>query len=360
MLAAFHGPIEEQARLSIHPHMLIWFVSTTSEAWLRSILRRETEEARALLRGWQERVLAAVQSMQLDSAAVLPLLLTEVPDAAAAPRSTPFTELQQRQCKFDGDLEGDARDPDKRRVLVATEEAFVDHHIRDHIADLPAGAEPRPEYLLPLTGAQVSRMPRYRLLEPMTADCPVTEEERREEARLWAFAYSEDYRGNIAVGQIHQHKDTCFKYVIQQGLRKAKHCRFHFNHFVALALQVVENGATKVRDFVLARTGKDPVLPRRPGEPAPNLMEIDAATGEPIPIRPTTRLGPSVITDDTRGMGGRVVPVRYNPLEGSSNGPAQVATRGNLDYQDMRRTFSEGFHDSGQDALRGPMPTEAR
>ena len=33
-------------------------------------------DARALLRTWQEKVLAAVQSTQLDSAAVLPLLLS--------------------------------------------------------------------------------------------------------------------------------------------------------------------------------------------------------------------------------------------------------------------------------------------
>jgi hypothetical protein len=45
MLAAFHGPVEEQARLSIHPHMLLWFVHSTSKAWLRNILRRKTEEA---------------------------------------------------------------------------------------------------------------------------------------------------------------------------------------------------------------------------------------------------------------------------------------------------------------------------
>ena len=79
MLAAFHGPIEEQARLSIHPHILLWFVHAQSEKWLRSLLRRETEEARSLLRVWQEKVLAAVQSMQLDSAVVLPLLLTDSP-----------------------------------------------------------------------------------------------------------------------------------------------------------------------------------------------------------------------------------------------------------------------------------------
>ena len=139
ILAAFHGPVEEQARLSIHPHMLLWFVSTTSEAWLRSVLRRETEEARQLLKGWQERVLAAVQSTQLDSAAVLPLLLTEDPGAAPVPRSTPFTAQHQKDCRFDGELEGDARDPEKRRPLVATEERVVDYHVQAHAASLFPG-----------------------------------------------------------------------------------------------------------------------------------------------------------------------------------------------------------------------------
>ena len=60
MIAAMHGPIEEQARLSIHPHILLWFVSGGSEARLRSILRRETEEARDALRRWLESVLAYV------------------------------------------------------------------------------------------------------------------------------------------------------------------------------------------------------------------------------------------------------------------------------------------------------------
>ena len=69
-LAAFHGPIEEQARLSIYPCILLRFVHAQSEQWLRSILRRETGEARSRLRGWQEQVLAAVQTMQLDSAAL--------------------------------------------------------------------------------------------------------------------------------------------------------------------------------------------------------------------------------------------------------------------------------------------------
>ena len=120
ILAALHGPIEEQGRLSIHPHILLWFVNNLSEQWLRRVLRQETEEAKALLRGWQERVLATVQSTQLDSAAVLPLLLVENVEDAPEPQNTPFSEQQRKECRMDGELEGDARDPEKRRPLVAT------------------------------------------------------------------------------------------------------------------------------------------------------------------------------------------------------------------------------------------------
>ena len=139
MVAALHGPIEEQARLSIHPHILLWFVHAQSEQWLRSILRRETEEARSRLCAWQERVLAAVQSMQLDSAAVLPLLLTDDPAEVPTPRNTPFTDELRKECRMDGQLEGDVRDPGKRRVLVETEPAFVDHHIRRYREKLREG-----------------------------------------------------------------------------------------------------------------------------------------------------------------------------------------------------------------------------
>ena len=77
-------------------------------------------------------------------------------------------------------------------------------------------------------------------------------------------------------------------------------------------------------------------------------------------MRPTNHLGPMVVVEDNRGKGGRVRPIRWNPLEGSSNGPGQVATRGNLDYQSMLRTFRNGFYGAGErDDLRDPLPTEA-
>ena len=70
---------------------------------------------------------------------------------------------------------------------------------------------------------------------------------------------------------------------MQHGVRKAKHCRFHFNHFVTIAVRSVVDGVSKVRDIVFARTGKDLVLPRAPGQPpaaADRLRWRPSAPGE--------------------------------------------------------------------------------
>ena len=81
---------------------------------------------------------------------------------------------------------------------------------------------------------------------------------RDAEAAAWRSAYARDYHDNIAVGQMHEHKDTCFKYVIDKSVRFAKHCRFHFCHFVTLWLRGGEDDASKsLRLVTLARTGKD-------------------------------------------------------------------------------------------------------
>ena len=140
-------------------------------------------------------------------------LLSENPASLAAPRNTPFSKKQQADCKFDGELEGppDARDPEMRRQFVATEELFLDHHLRDYHQQLLPGEKPKADYLLQLTGAQVARMPHYRLLGPRTAAAPKTDEERKTEAAIWRGEYAEDYRLNMAVGQMHEHKETCFK-----------------------------------------------------------------------------------------------------------------------------------------------------
>ena len=115
---------------------------------------------------------------------------------------------------------------------------------------------------------------------------------------------------------------------------------------------------------MLARTSKDLVLPRPASDvelgiakQAPPLVSLDEATLEPMPVRPTTQLGASVISNTSRGMRGRVQVIRWNPLEGSSNGPAQVSARCNLDFQNMMRTFDYGFHE-GRDELRDAPITE--
>ena len=40
-IAHLHGPIEEQARLACHPHIVLHFVNRMSQAWLKGVLRRE-------------------------------------------------------------------------------------------------------------------------------------------------------------------------------------------------------------------------------------------------------------------------------------------------------------------------------
>ena len=89
---------------------------------------------------------------------------------------------------MDGKLDGDVRDPEKRRPLLATEELFEDHHLRSLRVSAPAGAPQLPPYLVPQTGAQLCRLPRYRLLGPVTDDDLTSEEGRRAEAEAWRAA----------------------------------------------------------------------------------------------------------------------------------------------------------------------------
>ena len=145
-------------------------------------------------------------------------------------------------------------------------------------------------------------------------------------------------------------------------MRLAKHCRFHFNHFVKLWLPGRDDGDSGKkqpdREVTIARTGKDLVLPRSVGSEEPNQFSVDDVNGEPVPLKPTRKLGPSVCVHQGSGKEGLVIPIRWNPVEGSSNGPAQVSIRGNLDYQNMQRTFCDGFWPEGRDDLRDPAQTE--
>ena len=134
----------------------------------------------------------------------------------------------------------------------------------------------------------------------------------------------------------------------------AKHRRIHFCHFVKLWLRGRDDALGKpMREVTFARTGKDLVLPRAGlGAPEPDLYP-GAANGQPVALRPTRQLGPTVNVDPDHGKAGLVTPIRWNPLEGSSNGPVQVSLRGNADYQNMLQTLQDGFNPSVPDTLRG-------
>ena len=108
--------------------------------------------------------------------------------------------------------------------------------------------------------------------------------------------------------------------------------------------------------MTLARTGKDLVPPRAPGEVPPVVSSVDEA-GEPVELRPTRQLGPTVEVCSDHGKRGVVKPIRWNPMEGSSNGPTQVCLRGNADFQNLYRTVPDGFDPNEWDRLR-TNPTE--
>ena len=96
----------------------------------------------------------------------------------------------------------------------------------------------------------------------------------------------------------------------------------------------------------------------QPGEDACSLVRFDEDS-ELLPLRPTIQLGPKVIADGPPDMHGRVQIIRWNPLEGSSNGPMQVCMRGNMDCQSMLRTLGYGFTTQLRDELREAPFTDA-
>ena len=114
-----HGPIEEQARLACHPHIVLHFANRTSQAWLRSVLLAETDEAKALLRNWQEKTLLAVESIMSSCAGTVRLQFEEIPfreDIDLKPQ--PYSEKWREEDRFDGGAEEDVKEPEKKRTSV--------------------------------------------------------------------------------------------------------------------------------------------------------------------------------------------------------------------------------------------------
>ena len=93
-----HGPIEEQARLACHPHIVLHFVNRASQAWLRKILLAETAEAKELLRTWQQKTLLAVESLISSCVGTARLQFELVPFASDVKlQAQPYTSKWQEE-----------------------------------------------------------------------------------------------------------------------------------------------------------------------------------------------------------------------------------------------------------------------
>lgn len=167
-LASLHGPIEEQARLSMHPHITFHFVNRQSQAWLRSILRKDSEEARQCLAQWQQAVLEAVASVQSTSMGVLPRLFVSSLDDCPDFKPTPYLARWRAEDRFDGELERDAKYPEKRRLDVPSAVPFVDHQVARQIHGMaPKAISDVKQYQIPLTGASMASNRLYRIMPAM-------------------------------------------------------------------------------------------------------------------------------------------------------------------------------------------------
>ena len=335
-IAQLHGPIEEQARLSCHPHIVLHFVHQTSQEWLRRVLQAEAEDAKAMLRRWQQQTLLAVESLMSSCAGLMKLQFAELPFPKMDLKPLPYLSKWQEEDKFDGELEGCRKDSEKRRALIPVQAPFIDVHVQRRLDSMEAdGQGKKKEFSMrqwPLTGAVMSSLPHYRLLPAGFAGCACRVCEAGRQGKLckegdYAERFAEDLRGICALsGHLHEHQATCFKYAPEGSRKKPQHCRFNFVHFVKLFQEkliekrpasdasgvLAEEKATyrKLVEVTLARTGKEPVLPRWL---ASGLGTI-SLDGEHFEGR--SELGSRVNASSDGTQRGRIMTVQYNPREG--------------------------------------------
>ena len=156
----------------------------------------------------------------------------------------PFTALQQKQCKFDGQLEPDG---ETRRDYVPL--APLEH--MSHIQDTAATSNVYRE--VSLTGAELSMLPGYRLPSSIPASAkdifldaptscfrlisktagvvddiltlegqPCTINHLLHEAKDWEKHFSKDFRFLHVITHNHECSVTCLKHVKKRCKRKDK------------------------------------------------------------------------------------------------------------------------------------------
>ena len=231
--------LEAQGRGFQHGHRIVRAIPGLAEE-----LQLKNEEdltaggLRERIRLHNEKLIAKVETLQYEKAT----LPGEQTGIQMPPE--PFTALQQKQCKFDGQLEPDG---ETRRDYVPL--APLEH--MSHIQDTAATSNVYRE--VSLTGAELSMLPGYRLPSSIPASAkdifldaptscfrlisktagvvddiltlegqPCTINHLLHEAKDWEKHFSKDFRFLHVITHNHEYSVTCLKHVKKRCKRKDK------------------------------------------------------------------------------------------------------------------------------------------
>lgn len=406
-VACAHFPIEEQGRRSNHGHGLVIFNNRQSSQWLHDVLNGSTDEGRQRLQRWRDSVLLAVESMQSTCVAAVPFVLARRPEDVDFSLSSPgYSEKQREMDKFDGKLEPDVREPEKRRtgrskfdsvfkgcvfciggvahvhilgqfvvfrmcVAVCPKLGRTSRAVEEAANDTNSIGRLRRE--CPQTGGILSTLPTYLRSPQIEVGCShgacLRKQDAwealqsdaslaREDEKKYIAEFAADASRIVEQAGLHAHTASCYKYESgREKNGKPQHCRFGYVHFVTLWCwnTVMRRGKdVKVAvQRVFGRFGKDPVLPR--GYELSSLEKEEGVKAVPELFAPQhPGLGSQVNPRDSLDRPGRINTVRLRPRETSTLIGGIVVHRGNLDYQDLRTVLDDPERDEIQ------LPPEIR
>ena len=286
--AAFE-PLEAQGRGFQHGHRKVCGLPSPLPELQEDILVHSTnmdDELPDKISAHNQSVISKVPTLQYEDA-TLPgkqLGITMAPE--------PFTALQQRQCKFDGGLEPDQS---TKRLLLPIVPKEPLSHIKLETTLAEQHQRPLKNIFreVPLTGSEISVLPKYRLpaVYPETATeipesafrgkfdasgkmvellddagQPVSITQLQEEAQSWQKHFASDFRLLHCHTHNHECSATCLKNMRKTLQEKsamlkphrAPLCRFLFYHIAEFAgKRVRRRGKYPVEEAVMV-VGQDP------------------------------------------------------------------------------------------------------
>ena len=320
--AAGFGLGEAQARGFEHTHNKLHATTAAEAEYFKKLLSGSDEVIEAKIAEWRKQCLQAAATIIFESSTEIGCQLNvQLP-------TEPFTEQQQKRCRFDGQVNADGT----RRRFLALSAPLKQAHIEceENLAKIES-RPPKPVFEIPLTNSPHSSSPAYRLLQSFGTpnfssaalrephDIPfnavensimnsshkiATHAELQEDARHWAEAFAKDAFELHVLNHDHRCTTTCGRHKRKQqsdpkdpAATKIKlgPCRFGFDHIAEL---VLSGRKRRVR-----RQGKDLV-------PEP-FVSIAADAKEH----------------------GRIFLKRTHPFRSASNDISQVVARANVDMQ---------------------------